>query len=162
MSMDLTQFKGHTPGRWIAVGRWVEHMDDNTPDICNADPAAMGQEGRSDAECCANARLMAAAPALLAEVRRLTAEVRRLTAEMAARPAAKPTDIADAARLALYLRAWVQVKHDSVEANITYGGGCLYGSAHHDGTEADKERAYCIAVTMCAEAKGRRMQEDQR
>lgn len=55
----------HTPGPWIAVGAWVEHPDDNTPDICNCDPFSMYQEGRSDKEVCANARLIAAAPDLL-------------------------------------------------------------------------------------------------
>lgn len=59
----------HTPGPWAAVGRWVEHVSDKRADICNCDPASMGQDGRSDAEICANARLIAAAPELLAELR---------------------------------------------------------------------------------------------
>lgn len=55
----------HTPGPWIAVGAWVEHPDDSIPDICTCDPEDMGQEGRSDKEIRANARLIAAAPDLL-------------------------------------------------------------------------------------------------
>lgn len=55
----------HTPGPWIAVGFWVEHPNDKRPDICNCDPRSMDQEGRSDAEILANARLIAAAPDLL-------------------------------------------------------------------------------------------------
>lgn len=61
----------HTKGNWYAVGYWVEHEDDDVPDICNCDPESMGQEGRSYDEITANARLLAAAPAmfeLLAEV----------------------------------------------------------------------------------------------
>jgi hypothetical protein len=57
--------KRHTPGPWIAVGFWVEHPNDKRPDICNCDPRSMDQEGRSDAEILANARLIAAAPDLL-------------------------------------------------------------------------------------------------
>lgn len=62
----------HTPGPWIAIGTWVEHPDDNTPDICNCDPFSMAQEGRSDEEVCANARLIAAAPEMLKALRALT------------------------------------------------------------------------------------------
>lgn len=54
-----------TKGQWMAVGAWVEHVDDNVPDICNCDPSCMGQEGRSYEEACANARLLAAAPTML-------------------------------------------------------------------------------------------------
>lgn len=54
-----------TKGQWMAVGAWVEHVDDSVPDICNCDPASMNQEGRSDEEVCANARLLAAAPTML-------------------------------------------------------------------------------------------------
>jgi len=53
-----------TRGEWMAVGRRIEHVDDDVPDIANFDPASMLQEGRSDAECCANARLCGAAPAM--------------------------------------------------------------------------------------------------
>lgn len=57
---------GHTPGPWFAVGWQVEIADDNRPDICNTNPETFGQHGRSDSERCANARLIAAAPELLA------------------------------------------------------------------------------------------------
>jgi hypothetical protein len=52
---------GPTLAAWCAVGHWVECEDDTQADICNCDPASMGQEhlGRSDAETCANARLIA-------------------------------------------------------------------------------------------------------
>lgn len=52
----------HTAGDWYAVGAWVEHGDDDTPDICNCDPESMNQEGRSYDEIVANAKLLAAAP----------------------------------------------------------------------------------------------------
>ena len=55
----------HTKGRWIAVGNWIEHEDDDVPDIANFDPASMGQEGRSTGESAANALLCAAAPGML-------------------------------------------------------------------------------------------------
>ena len=60
----------HTPGPWIAVGGWVEHPDDDIPDICVCDPACFAQGDRSDAEMCANARLIAAAPELLKALQR--------------------------------------------------------------------------------------------
>jgi len=53
----------------MAVGAWIEHVDEGTPDIANFDPESMGQEGRSYAETCANARLCAMAPAMLKELR---------------------------------------------------------------------------------------------
>lgn len=60
----------HTKGPWFAVGHWVEVEDHNTPDICNCDPVSMGQGGkRSDEEICANAKLIAAAPDLLADLK---------------------------------------------------------------------------------------------
>lgn len=77
--IDLKSLTGHTPGPWIAVGRRVEHTTDSVPDICTTAPEAMEQDGRSDAECCANARLIAAAPLLLAEVATLRDRVRELT-----------------------------------------------------------------------------------
>lgn len=54
-----------TKGQWIAVGRRVEHPNDRIPDICSCMPEDFGQEGRSDDEACANARLIAAAPTML-------------------------------------------------------------------------------------------------
>jgi len=63
----------HTRGPWIAVGHWVEHPNDRVADICTCDPRAIGQDhlGRTDAEICANARLIAAAPELLADLKDL-------------------------------------------------------------------------------------------
>lgn len=57
----------HTPGPWYAVGSWVEHANDEVPDICNCDPESMGQAhlGRSYDEMLANSRLIAAAPDML-------------------------------------------------------------------------------------------------
>jgi hypothetical protein len=46
---------------WIAVGYWVEHEDDNIPDICTCNVADLGQEGRSEKEMAANAMLCSAA-----------------------------------------------------------------------------------------------------
>jgi prophage regulatory protein len=54
-----------TPGGWFAVGAWIEHEDDDVPDIANFDPASIEQGGRSYEEICANARLCAAAPEML-------------------------------------------------------------------------------------------------
>lgn len=93
---------------------------------------------------------------------RMSDDGRGLLVAERAEPWRPHADITEATRLALYMRAWVRVTHDAVDANVPYGGGCLYGAAHHDCTEADKERAYCIAVTLCAEAKGRMMQEFER
>lgn len=66
----MSKKAGFTKGQWIAVGRRVEHPDDRIPDICSCAPEDFGQEGRSDEEACANARLIAAAPVML-EVLRL-------------------------------------------------------------------------------------------
>lgn len=57
----------HTPGPWHCVGIWVEHEDDNVADICDCDPASMGQGhlGRTYDEMRANAKLIAAAPDML-------------------------------------------------------------------------------------------------
>lgn len=60
---------GFTKGQWIAVGRRVEHPNDRIPDICSCIPEDFGQEGRSDDEACANARLIAAAPTMLKALR---------------------------------------------------------------------------------------------
>jgi hypothetical protein len=65
--------KRHTPGEWIAVGHWVEHTSENKADICSCNPETIGQGhfNRSDAEICANARLIAAAPDLLEALERV-------------------------------------------------------------------------------------------
>ena len=51
----------HTKEPWVAVGAWVENPNDDEPDICNCDPAAMGQEGlgQSYDTTCANASRIA-------------------------------------------------------------------------------------------------------
>lgn len=56
----------YTPGIWYPIGSWIEHEDNNVPDIANFDPESFGQEGRSSAEIHANVRLAAAAPEMLA------------------------------------------------------------------------------------------------
>ena len=61
----------HTPGPWIAVGPWVEHPNDDMPDICVCDPSVFHHTGRNYEEQHANARLIAAAPELLAAVIKL-------------------------------------------------------------------------------------------
>lgn len=70
----MSGFNG-TPGPWVAVGYWVEHPDDDVADICTCNPADLGQEhlARSDDEIVANARLIAAAPELLALAERVAA-----------------------------------------------------------------------------------------
>ena len=67
--------RGFTKGGWIAVGRRVETTNDdpNVADIASCNPADFGHPERSDAECCANATLMAASPTMLAALRRLSA-----------------------------------------------------------------------------------------
>ena len=57
----------HTPGPWFSVGAWVEHEDDEVPDICTCNPEDLGQGHlkRSYEEMCANAKLIAAAPEML-------------------------------------------------------------------------------------------------
>ena len=72
------------------------------------------------------------------------------------------TDIADAARLAVRLDLWA-----AVDTTIAFAAQdpdatpseCCH--VHHDGTDDDKECAYCEAVTLCAAAIGRRMREGQ-
>ena len=61
----MSKKTGFTKGPWIAVGRRVEHPSDRIPDICSCMPEDFGQDGRSDEEACANARLIAAAPIML-------------------------------------------------------------------------------------------------
>ena len=52
----------HTKEPWYAVGAWVENPNDDAPDICNCDPAAMAQAhfDQSYEVTCANARRIAA------------------------------------------------------------------------------------------------------
>lgn len=68
----------YTPGPWIAVGYQVEVLNDNIPDICNTNPETFGQHGRSNIERRANARLIAAAPDLLAALQEVTMVLDRI------------------------------------------------------------------------------------
>lgn len=61
---------GITKGHWIAVGAMVENTRDDIADICSCNPASFGQDGpnlkpRSYAEMAANAKAIAAIPAML-------------------------------------------------------------------------------------------------
>jgi len=64
-----------TRGNWVAVGSRVEHTDDAVADICTCDPSDLGQSrlARSDAEIMANARLIAAAPAMFRALKKVCA-----------------------------------------------------------------------------------------
>jgi hypothetical protein len=59
---------------WIAVGTRVECVDDKAPDIANCTPESMGQEGRSNSESCANARLISTSPEMHKLLARLLKE----------------------------------------------------------------------------------------
>jgi hypothetical protein len=57
----------HTPGPWFAVGYQVEIESETVADICTTNANLFGQGGlHDDARAMANARLIAAAPDLLA------------------------------------------------------------------------------------------------
>ena len=144
--MELDQFEGHTPGPLACV----ELM------AFAAGFAAEDGEGRTVARIMkthgverlpsrANAALFAAAPELLAEVRRLTAEADALRRER--------DDLA--ARLA-------EIEHPPGRVVARYGEHTAWAVRRHDGTQPDKERAYCVAVTICAAEIGRRMREGGR
>lgn len=82
-------------------------------------------------------------------------------------PSAAPdlADIADAARLAVRLDISVDIDGSTAFAHVDgYEDmdDCGYGSAEHDGTEPDKLRAWCEAVTLCAATIGLRMKENER
>ena len=75
------------------------------------------------------------------------------------------TDPGDAARLAVRLDMSVDVDGSTAFAHIDgyeEMDDCGYGAEEHDGTEPDKLRAWCEAVTLCATAIGRRMREGGR
>ncbi|MFG1417212.1 hypothetical protein V5F38_05285 [Xanthobacter sp. V0B-10] len=68
----------HTQGPWYAVGGMVEIDNDYIQDICSVDPATFFQDSilrkkRSWEEIEANARLIAAAPEMLALLRAIVA-----------------------------------------------------------------------------------------
>lgn len=69
------------------------------------------------------------------------------------------TDIADAARLAVRLDMQVESSHGWMCATVA--GWMDWGRSKHDGTQPDKEHAYCKAVTLCAAAIGRQMRSTQ-
>lgn len=79
MTKRSNRRSGHTPGPWFAVGHWIEHPDGAVADIATFDPEAVGQAhlGRSDEEICANVRLAAAAPDMLATLRAVRSLVGR-------------------------------------------------------------------------------------
>ena len=76
--IDLTQFEGHTPGEWESLNPSPQHQyfrifgsgSRYIGSICNSDNHDNADE--------ANARLIAAAPTLLAENRRLRERVEEL------------------------------------------------------------------------------------
>jgi hypothetical protein len=72
MTIDLEQFKGHTPGPWVA-GTWLKTWDVEGP---NGEEIAyfndnIGVGSPQKLPAGPNAQLAAAAPALLSEVRRV-------------------------------------------------------------------------------------------
>lgn len=70
------------------------------------------------------------------------------------------TDIADAARLALKLLIGVDPYPGETHAYTmrqANNNAPWHYFAEHNGTEPDKERAYCHAITLCAAEIGRRM-----
>ena len=72
------------------------------------------------------------------------------------------TDIAEAARLAVRLDISIDIDLATAFAHIDgyeEMDDCGHGSAEHDGTDPDKLRAWCEAITLCAAAIGRRMRE---
>ena len=71
------------------------------------------------------------------------------------------TDIADAARLAISLKADVAVDDDDAMATTYLSKISKTVLIAHDGTGPGRERAYCEAVTLCAAEIGRRMREGQ-
>ena len=72
------------------------------------------------------------------------------------------TDIADAARLAISLKADVAVDDDDAMATTYVSKISKTVLIAHDGTKPGRERAYCEAVTLCAAEIGRQMREGGR
>lgn len=75
----------YTPGPWVAAGFWVEHPDENVPDICTCDPRDIDRSSllRSHSEIKANARLIAAAPDMLEALQSLVRAVEQFTSAVA-------------------------------------------------------------------------------
>ena len=95
--MDTKQFAGHTPGPWVSDFSFGEYSEGKIRatcinEHCNTIAMIHGQnwgawrlaEDNGDAEFETNARLIAAAPSLLAEVERLQARVAELEAKLLA------------------------------------------------------------------------------
>jgi hypothetical protein len=69
----------HTPGPWFAVGYQVEIESETVADICTTNAHLFGQPGlHDDARAMANARLIAAAPEMLATLEALVISHRAL------------------------------------------------------------------------------------
>ena len=69
----------HTPGPWFAVGYQVEIESETVADICTTNANLFGQGAlHDDARSMANARLIAAAPDLLAALEALVISHRAL------------------------------------------------------------------------------------
>ena len=96
---------------------------------------------------------------------RMSDDGRALLVADQAEPWRPHTDIAEAARLAVGLDISVDIDGSTAFAHVDgYEDmdDCGYGSAEHDGTEPDKLRAWCEAVTLCAATIGLRMKENER
>ena len=87
-ALDLAQFDGFTPGPWSAQHATGE-VESDEGRICEVDQHDLyddngeREDAESDARMCANAELIAAAPALLAECKRQREEIARLRGALA-------------------------------------------------------------------------------
>ena len=78
------------------------------------------------------------------------------------RPWSPHTDIGEAARLAVRLNISIHIDGSTAFAHVAgYDemDDCGYGYGDHDGTEPDKIRAWCEAVTLCAASLRRQMRQ---
>jgi hypothetical protein len=62
------------PGKWVQVGTWIEHTDDNCPDVAVIEPPRWDQFDFKKDEAWAVAGLIAAAPIMLMVLKRILAE----------------------------------------------------------------------------------------
>jgi hypothetical protein len=84
MPIDLTQFEGHTPGEWRAIKNRNRGFQIGGPDENGRkDYFTAVADVRVNDQTEANARLIAAAPALLCEVAELRAKVADLERTLA-------------------------------------------------------------------------------
>jgi len=72
--MNTDEFEGHTPAPWSAA--FLNHHRQIMTGICRPDGKRLGHFDGNDDEQKANARLLVAAPDLLAEVKRLQGQLR--------------------------------------------------------------------------------------